>query len=52
MQKFCGNTRLLLHARSLRFQEPYSDNMIQVIAPVDDEWQQVCQAFGWELDKF
>lgn len=48
VQQFCGNTRLLLHAQSLQFRLPENGEMLCVHAPVDEMWQQVCVAFGFQ----
>lgn len=43
VRQFCGNNRLLLHAQSLSFQHPFSQQTINISAPTDSRWQQVCQ---------
>lgn len=48
VQQFCGNTRLLLHAQSLQFRLPENGEMLCVNAPVDEMWQQVCGALGFQ----
>ncbi|MDK4683660.1 tRNA pseudouridine(65) synthase TruC [Kingella negevensis] len=48
VQQFCGNTRLLLHARSLTFLQPENQQIIEITAPVDEQWAQVQHAFGWQ----
>ncbi len=48
VQKFCSVNRLLLHAESLVFRLPETDESICVHAPYDDDWQRVCRAFGWQ----
>lgn len=48
VQKFCGNSRLLLHAHSLTFRLPETGAKQTVIAPADADWAQVCRDFGWE----
>ncbi|QMT31938.1 tRNA pseudouridine(65) synthase TruC [Alysiella filiformis] len=50
VQQFCGNTRLLLHAQSLQFLLPETGEMRQFHAPVDEDWQNVCRAFGFEVE--
>ena len=44
---FCGNNRLLLHARSLGFSSPASGQLVLAIAEPDDAWQRVTAAFAW-----
>lgn len=44
VQQFCGNTRLLLHAECLRFHDPRSHAIVQVVAPTDEVWHQTCAA--------
>ncbi len=46
---FCGNQRLLLHARSLTFTSPNSGRSVTAIAGPDDDWLRVITAFGWQL---
>ncbi len=40
--------RLLLAAQELRFTHPYTGEQIQIRAPVDNDFQRVIEAFGWE----
>lgn len=44
VQHYCGNTRLLLHAQTLQFRDPNTQQNISIHAPVDATWQQVSQA--------
>ncbi|MDO4694944.1 MAG: pseudouridine synthase [Eikenella sp.] len=45
---FCGNRRLLLHARALSFRSPQKpDCRITAQAEPDAAWRQVVRAFGW-----
>ncbi|ULJ61329.1 tRNA pseudouridine(65) synthase TruC [Wielerella bovis] len=46
IQQFCGNTRLLLHASSLTFRQPETQEMLTINAPFDDEWQRISYAMG------
>ena len=45
--QFCGNRRLLLHARSLSFTSPATGQAVTAVAEPDAAWQQVMSAFGW-----
>ncbi|MBD3613047.1 tRNA pseudouridine(65) synthase TruC [Kingella kingae] len=40
VNQFCGNRRLLLHASSLHFADPISQQNISIHAPTDSAWQQ------------
>lgn len=44
-----GCSRLMLHARLLKFCRPADGEMITVVAEVDQEWQQLATAFGWQM---
>lgn len=44
IKHFCGNERLLLHAESLRFTCPQSQEIKHITAPTDDVWQHTEQA--------
>ncbi|XXQ69282.1 tRNA pseudouridine(65) synthase TruC [Neisseriaceae bacterium B1] len=46
---FCGNMRLLLHAESLQFCDPATQQIIRIHAPLDIAWQQVSQALQLEI---
>ncbi|UNU73456.1 tRNA pseudouridine(65) synthase TruC [Moraxella nasovis] len=46
VQAHTGVSRLLLHAHSLTFDD-MNGNKVQVIAPPDDEFNQVMAVFGW-----
>lgn len=45
---FCGCRRLMLHAHSLRFNTPDGGQSVNVCAPPDAAWQNLCAAFGWQ----
>lgn len=42
--------RLMLHAHKLSFQHPKTEQHIEITAPVDSQWQQLCQQFNWQLE--
>lgn len=44
---FCGNRRLLLHARSLSFASPADGRSVTAAAEPDADWLAVQSAFGW-----
>ncbi|PKG86068.1 tRNA pseudouridine(65) synthase TruC [Colwellia sp. 75C3] len=44
-----GFKRLMLHAKSLEFNHPVSNERIKISAPFDGQWQQVFTAFEWPL---
>ena len=48
--RMLGVHRMLLHARRLGFVHPATGERLRVAAPVDAEWQQVLDRFGWSLD--
>ncbi|MBS6027466.1 MAG: tRNA pseudouridine(65) synthase TruC [Haemophilus pittmaniae] len=43
----CGVNRLFLHAEMLRFCHPYSHEMVEIRADVDEQWQKLIEIFGW-----
>jgi tRNA pseudouridine65 synthase len=42
-----GFKRLMLHAKSLEFNHPVSNERITISAPFDRQWQQIFTAFEW-----
>ncbi|UXZ05472.1 tRNA pseudouridine(65) synthase TruC [Moraxella nasicaprae] len=42
-----GVQRLLLHARTLSFEHPISGNQMCITAPIDEQFGQVMERFGW-----
>ncbi|MFT4966637.1 MAG: tRNA pseudouridine65 synthase, partial [Colwellia sp.] len=42
-----GFKRLMLHAKSLEFNHPVSNERIKISAPFDRQWQQIFTAFEW-----
>lgn len=47
-----GTKRLLLHAHSLTFNHPITQQPITITAPLDEQFWHVCSRFGWcEHDK-
>jgi tRNA pseudouridine65 synthase len=44
-----GVHRMLLHARALEFVHPVSGTPLQVVAPLDAEFQRALDLFGWTL---
>lgn len=44
-----GITRLLLHARQLTFIHPITQLKMKLTAPLDEQFQQLMQAFAWEV---
>lgn len=43
-----GVSRLLLHARKLIFTQPNTQQKIEVLAPLDQQFNQVMQYFNWQ----
>ena len=41
--------RLMLHAHSLAFKHPVTQNLIKIIAPFDEQWQQVFTELNWPM---
>ncbi|MDG6882537.1 tRNA pseudouridine synthase C [Phocoenobacter uteri] len=41
-------SRLFLHSQSLHFIHPKKMQKIEIIAPLDEQWQKTFQFFGWE----
>ncbi|WP_448213845.1 tRNA pseudouridine(65) synthase TruC [Colwellia sp. MEBiC06753] len=44
-----GFKRLMLHAHSLSFEHPHSKQPLTIIAPFDQQWQQVFAAMSWPI---
>ncbi|PKI17017.1 tRNA pseudouridine(65) synthase TruC [Colwellia sp. 12G3] len=44
-----GFKRLMLHAKSLEFNHPVSNERIKISAPFDEQWQQIFTTFEWPL---
>lgn len=49
MQRYCGNTRLLLHAYSLTFRQPETGTWLNITAPIDEAWAKVHQQMNWQV---
>ena len=45
---FCGTNRLMLHARSLSFTHPHTQQTITLEAEPDNNWRNLFTAFGWD----
>ncbi|NOH54862.1 tRNA pseudouridine(65) synthase TruC [Vibrio coralliilyticus] len=41
--------RLLLHASSLEFVHPFTNQTVLIKAKVDDTWQKICEEFAWQM---
>ncbi|KHT46276.1 tRNA pseudouridine(65) synthase TruC [Vibrio sinaloensis] len=41
--------RLLLHASSLEFVHPFTNEKLLIKASVDETWQALCQEFDWQI---
>lgn len=41
--------RLLLHASSLEFVHPFTNEKVLIKAGIDDTWQKLCAEFGWQV---
>nr|WP_216609628.1 tRNA pseudouridine(65) synthase TruC [Vibrio coralliilyticus] len=41
--------RLLLHASSLEFVHPFTNQTLLIKAKVDDTWQKICDEFAWQM---
>lgn len=41
--------RLLLHASSLEFVHPFTNQTVLIKAKVDDTWQEICDEFAWQM---
>ncbi|WP_394127112.1 tRNA pseudouridine(65) synthase TruC [Vibrio hepatarius] len=41
--------RLLLHASSLEFVHPFTNEKVLIKAGVDETWQKLCAEFGWQV---
>lgn len=46
-----GVQRLMLHAEKLCFTHPTEQKRIEIIAPLDEQWQQLFTAFAWHQAK-
>jgi tRNA pseudouridine synthase C len=44
-----GCSRLMLHAYQLSFKHPKTQQAITICAPLDEQWQQLCQHFNWPI---
>ena len=42
-------SRLMLHAYQLSFVHPKTQQAITIFAPLDEQWQQLCQHFNWPI---
>lgn len=47
-----GVERLMLHAHSLYFTHPKTLQKIEIIAPLDHQWQQLFMFFNWDFSYF
>ncbi|MBU2871963.1 tRNA pseudouridine(65) synthase TruC [Colwellia sp. E2M01] len=45
-----GFKRLMLHAQSLAFDHPITHERINIVAPFDEQWQQVFTELDWSID--
>jgi tRNA pseudouridine65 synthase len=45
-----GIRRLMLHARLLCFTHPVSGERMHIEAPLDEQWMELFQAFGWSRE--
>lgn len=52
LREHFGVHRLLLHAWKVRFTHPVEGREIACEAPLDAEWQRLCEAFGWDPSRF
>jgi tRNA pseudouridine65 synthase len=41
--------RLLLHASSLEFVHPFTNEKVLIKAGIDETWQKLCAEFGWQV---
>jgi len=41
--------RLLLHASSLEFVHPFTNEKLLIKAGIDETWQKLCAEFGWQV---
>lgn len=41
--------RLLLHAQSVRFIHPVTQKIVEIVAPVDESFEKLFEAFGWDV---
>lgn len=44
-----GVERLMLHARSLTFTHPKNGQSIEIVAPLDEQWQRLFTFFDWNF---
>lgn len=49
LTKNLGNKRLLLHAESLSFTHPATQELTKIYAPLDEQWQSIMTTLGWKL---
>ncbi|VEI77781.1 tRNA pseudouridine synthase C [Mannheimia haemolytica] len=47
-----GVSRLMLHAHKLQFQHPETLQKIEIIAPLDEQWQRLFTFFDWNFTQF
>lgn len=47
-----GVERLMLHARSLTFTHPKNGQSIEIVAPLDEQWQRLFTFFDWNFTYF
>ncbi|MFA9487842.1 MULTISPECIES: tRNA pseudouridine(65) synthase TruC [unclassified Mannheimia] len=47
-----GVSRLMLHAYKLQFQHPKNLQKIEIIAPLDEQWQTLFTFFDWNFTQF
>lgn len=47
-----GIERLMLHSRTLTFTHPTTLQKVNIIAPLDTQWQQLFTFFGWQCNQF
>ena len=45
-----GCSRLMLHAQSLSFTHPISNQPINIQAGLDEQWERLLTKFGWEVE--
>lgn len=47
-----GVNRLMLHANKLQFQHPKNLQKIEIIAPLDEQWQRLFTFFDWNFAQY
>ncbi|HDL1163405.1 TPA: tRNA pseudouridine(65) synthase TruC [Mannheimia haemolytica] len=47
-----GVSRLMLHAHKLQFQHPKNLQKIEIIAPLDEQWQRLFAFFDWNFTQY